>query len=100
MPTEVDGRLMVRTQDGEGHTFMGPNGWTYNGDLLISLRRSDQLGRPPTSPAMQALVSSASIALSHGSPIERADNSTDGRPHDIFLFDNQESRWLHFLQSS
>lgn len=42
-PMEKDGRLAVRFQDGEGHTYMGPNGWTYNDTLLVSLRNYDQL---------------------------------------------------------
>lgn len=42
-PMEKDGRLTVKFQDGQGHTYMGPNGWTYNGTLLVNLRNYDQL---------------------------------------------------------
>lgn len=42
-PMEKDGKLAVKLQDGQGHTYMGPNGWTYNDSLLISLRNYDQL---------------------------------------------------------
>lgn len=41
-PMEKDGRLAVKFEDGEGHTYMGPNGWTYNDTLLVSLRNYDQ----------------------------------------------------------
>jgi len=37
-PMVRDGELRVELRDGEGLTFMGPNGSTYNGDLLINLR--------------------------------------------------------------
>ena len=37
-PMVRDGELWVELRDGEGRTFMGPNGSTYNGDLLINLR--------------------------------------------------------------
>jgi hypothetical protein len=43
-PMEKDGRLTVKFQDGQGHTYMGPNGWTYNGELLVNLRNYDQIG--------------------------------------------------------
>lgn len=42
-PMEKDGRLVVKFQDGQGHTYMGPNGWTYNDNLLVNLRNYDQL---------------------------------------------------------
>ncbi len=37
-PMLRDGELWVELRDGARVTFMGPNGSTYNGDLLINLR--------------------------------------------------------------
>lgn len=46
-PMEKDGQLTVKFPNGRGHTYMGPNGWTYNGELLVSLRNHDQVGLCP-----------------------------------------------------
>lgn len=42
-PMEKDGKLTVKLKDGQAHTYMGPNGWTYNDTLLVNLRNYDQL---------------------------------------------------------
>lgn len=42
-PMLKDGRLVVRFDDTGGHTFMGPNGSTTNGRLLVQLRDLDQI---------------------------------------------------------
>ncbi len=42
-PMEKDGRLVVELRDGNQHSYMGPNGYTYNGNLLINLTNVDEL---------------------------------------------------------
>ena len=45
VPLIKDGRELVEFRDNGGHTFMGVNGTTTNGTLMVNLKDFDQLER-------------------------------------------------------
>jgi hypothetical protein len=47
LPVMKDGRPLVRFNDTGGHTFMGLNGTTTNGTLMVQLRDLDAIATDP-----------------------------------------------------
>jgi len=42
-PMLKDGKLLIELKDNDGHTYMGPNGVTTNGKLMVQVRDLAQL---------------------------------------------------------